>query len=163
MARQKEKIPPFEVERSLSVIVDYDRSLAEMIKVGNYSWIDFDISNVKDHFSINQKNGMIEKEVHLVSFSHRVSRVGSLNPKQIIQEMDENGFIPVDFPTFLAIGEQFSEEQRERPIVVLGKGSQCEAISLDGWAQGLHLVLLRWGGVCCEEGIRNRYAVVRKE
>ena len=124
---------------SFNIVVDYERSLSEMIKAGKYDWPNNDIA--ADHFPIKGKDkGKQEKNVVLFHFDKTMSS------EQVIVEMDKEGFLPAKIEDNLALGEIQPELQKQFPIVALGSIWR-DAVALprvsclywDGTRRALHL------------------------
>jgi len=137
------------------VTVNYGLSLAEMIEVGKYDWVNDSIT--AKHFPFTGE-GMAELEVQLVHFKRRIES------DDAIKKMDGMGLRPLALSELLAFGAKFPEVQREFPIIALGSvwrrryGSRYVPVlweydrerDLDlGWFEG------RWLGF-------YRFAAVRK-
>ena len=137
------------------VIVDYSRSLKEMIQAGNYDWVNSDIND--DHFPIKGE-GKVETDTTL--FHH--GKDASI--ETILAEMDKQGLRPATLPELLAFGEADPEEQRKYPIIALGsvwqrpRGRRLVAYLDEGDSE--RELLLSWyedvGGASC------RFLAVRK-
>jgi len=93
------------------VVVDYSRSLAEMIQSGKYEWVKPDITD--KHFPI-QGQGQVELDIELVHYGK------FMQSDEIIQDLDNRGLRPATLPELLAFGVKYPEKQREFPIVALG-------------------------------------------
>ncbi len=92
------------------IVVDYNRSLAEMIKAGKYDWVDDNI-NAK-HFPSKDK-GKHKLTTTLFYFNTRIES------DDVIAEMDKQGHRPATIEELLALCEKYSDI-REWPIVALG-------------------------------------------
>lgn len=93
------------------VVVDYTKTLAEMISVGNYDWVNSDITN--DHFPVKGE-GKQEQELVLFHFNRAISSDDAM------KKMEEDGYKPAVIEELLALGESQPELQRQFPIVALG-------------------------------------------
>jgi len=137
------------------VTVDYGLSLAEMIKVGKYDWVN-DLITAK-HFPFTGE-GMVELKVQLVHFKRRIES------DDAIKEMDGMGLRPLALSELLAFGAKFPEVQREFPIIALG--SVWPYRDGDRYIPGLweddheRSLSLRWFGSGWDEDCR--FAAVRK-
>jgi len=137
------------------VTVDYGLSLAEMIKVGKYDWVN-DLITAK-HFPFTGE-GMVELKVQLVHFKRRIES------DDAIKEMDGMGLQPLALSELLAFGAKFPEVQREFPIIALGSVWQYRVgyrhvPELWGYDHGRSL-RLRWFGNRWHD--YYRFAAVRK-
>lgn len=94
-----------------SVVVDYNLSLADMIKAGEYDWINDDITS--EHFPI-QGEGKQELEIILLHFDRYVSS------DEANKEIDKAGYRSATLPELLALGASQPELQRQFPIIALG-------------------------------------------
>lgn len=127
-----------ELEASLlvcKIVVDYNISLAEMIKAGRYNWVNNDIS--AENFPI-QREGKEVLEITLLPFNRRI------NSYEAIEEMNKI-YRPAILPELLAVGSQHPDFQRQFPIVALGSiwwlhpGGPCvPCLWGDAWERGLH-------------------------
>lgn len=93
------------------VAVNYDLSLAGMIRAGRYDWVNSDITG--EHFPVN---GVDTKEVvfELVHFNQDMSS------DDVLRKLDKRGMRPATIEELLAFGEKYPELQRQFPIVALG-------------------------------------------
>lgn len=96
---------------TFNVVMDYSRSLKEMVKAGNYDWVNDDIT--KKHFPVKGK-GKQEATVTLFHFNRAVKS------DEVIAEMDKQDFQPTKIEHLLALGEKCPDLQKEFPIVALG-------------------------------------------
>jgi len=137
------------------VVVDYSKSLTEMISAGNYDWVNSDIS--EKNFPVNGK-GQIESNIELIHYGK------SMSSEDVIQDMETKGLRPATLSELLAFGKSYPDKQREFPIVALGSvwrnlfGTRFVAFlsSFDS-KRLLHLCI--WGGGWVES---CRFAAVRK-
>jgi hypothetical protein len=93
------------------ITVDYNHSLADMIKAGNYDWVNSDINS--KHFPVKGK-GKHELEAVLFHFDRYIES------EEAIAEMDKQGYRPGKVEELLALGEKYPDLQKEFPIVALG-------------------------------------------
>jgi len=93
------------------IMVDYSRSLAEMIKAGNYDWVNDDIT--ADRFSVKGE-GRQELIITLFHFNKTMSS------DKVKSEMEKQGFRPAKVEELLALGEKYPDLQKEFPITALG-------------------------------------------
>lgn len=91
-------------ENCYRVVVDYGRSLAQMIAAGNYDWANKDI-NV-DHFPI-QGSGQQNVVVELVHFGRDMAS------DEVLKEFAARGLRAATLPELLAFGATCPEKQRE--------------------------------------------------
>lgn len=107
-----------------SLVVDYSKSLSEMIAAGKYDWVNDDIT--AKHFPV-MGNGQAEIVPQLVHFNR------SISSDTAIAELNSRGLRPATLPELLAFGAKYPELQRQFPIVALGSvwvrlsGSRCVA------------------------------------
>jgi hypothetical protein len=94
-----------------AAVVDYTMSLADMIKVGKYDWVNDDIT--AEHFPVT---GSGKTEVNL-EFVHLNKSVSS---EAVLAHMEANGLRPATLAELLSFGAKYPEIQREFPIVALG-------------------------------------------
>lgn len=126
----------------VEVVVDCNRSLAEMISAGKYDWVHSDIT--AEHFSVRE-GGAQEKEIALFHFGRNISS------KDAICEMDAAGYRPAIIEELLALGESQPELQKQFSIVALGgplwrdSGNGYHHVPcLEGDVGGRNLDLCRW-------------------
>lgn len=92
------------------LVIDYNRSLIQMIEPGSYDWV---------NDSITEKNFPIEGigrhkiEVTLFHFNR------IMTSKQVIAEMDKQGYRPAKIEELLALGENQPDLRRQFPIIGL--------------------------------------------
>lgn len=135
------------------VTVNYDLSLAGMIKAGWYDWVNSDIT--EKYFSMNS-TGTKEVVTRLVHFNQYLSS------DDVLRELDKRGLRPATIAELLAFGAKYPELQRQFPIVALGsiwqhlglrfvpylygRGSE-RRLSLDwfeyGWYDGYRFLAVR--------------------
>ena len=137
------------------VIVDYSQTLAQMIKAGNYGWVNNDIT--QEHFPI-AGSGKQEEEIVLFCFGKNISSGDA------IAEMEKQGFRSARIEELLALGAAYPELQKQFPIVALGSVWRAPASSrrvpaLD-WSGGERGLALDWFGD--DWGGSWRFAAVRK-
>jgi hypothetical protein len=93
------------------VVVDYGKTLTEMIKLGKYAWVNDDISD--KHFPI-QGAGTQEAELVLVHLNREATT------KEVLEHLNALGLEPAKVEHLLAFGAAYPEIQKEFPIVALG-------------------------------------------
>ncbi len=94
-----------------TAVVDYTMSLADMIKVGKYDWVNNDIT--AEHFPITG-SGKAEIDFQLVYLDK------SANSEEVLLHMEKNNLRPATLFELLAFGAKYPELQREFPICALG-------------------------------------------
>jgi len=98
-------------ERSeFPVVVDYDKSLDDMIQAGNYDWVCEKITAENFPYDCEGKHG-VRLEYH------RFDRV--VTGEEAFELLDMAGFRPATLPELLAFGAAFPEEQEKHEIVTL--------------------------------------------
>jgi len=142
-------------EKEYEVIVDYNRSLTEMIQAGNYDWTNSDITAT--HFPIKGK-GRHEIKITLFSF------IRDITSNTIISEIHNHGFYPARIEELLALGESYPDLQKQFAIVAFGSiclrqcGDLCVAflgLSEGERDLGLFWFVNEWSPGC-------RFAAIRK-
>jgi len=93
------------------VIVDYGKTVAEMIKAGKYVWYNDDITI--EHFPV-KSNGQVELNIELVRCDE------GMKSNDVIKDLDRRGFRPATLHELLAFGAQYPDVQRDFQIVALG-------------------------------------------
>lgn len=93
------------------VTVDYEQSLKEMIKAGNYDWVNSDIT--ADHFP-DRGEGKMECSLVLVCFDR------SMTSDSVLKELEARSLQPGNIRELLAFAASYPEKQREFPIIALG-------------------------------------------
>lgn len=99
------------VKPTYNIMVDYTRSLTEMIKAGKYDWVNDDIDS--KHLSLKGK-GKHELSATLFHFDRYIKS------DDAIAKMDKQGYRPAAIEELLALGEKYPDLQREFLIVALG-------------------------------------------
>jgi hypothetical protein len=94
------------------LVVDYDRTLAEMVAAGHYGYV-FDEINAENFPIVG--SGTVECEAILVNLG-RPAR----SPKQAEWEMAKCGLRPATVEELLAFGEAYPDIQREFFVIALG-------------------------------------------
>ena len=92
------------------VIVDYSKSLQEMIAAGAYDYVNSNIT--AENFPVNGE-GQQEHDLVLFHFARRIPS------DDAIAEMERAGYEPGDIADLLALGADQPELQRQFPIVAL--------------------------------------------
>ena len=108
----KQVLEVVDAKLSYPVVVDYNCSLDEMIKAGNYGYVNPRIT--ASNFPI-QGEGKREVEVVLFSFNRRIIR-----SEEIIIEVKKRGYRPARIEELLALSEKYPDLQQRFPIVALG-------------------------------------------
>jgi len=91
--------------------VDYDLSVENAVKLGQYNWTNGDITG--KNFPTT-RTGKVEVVVELIRFNCAIST------KDAQRELDQRGYRPAELHELLAFGEKYPELQRQFPIVALG-------------------------------------------
>lgn len=99
------------VRQTFKVVVDYGRSLSEMVKAGRYDWVNENI--ISENFP-GAGHGKAEREIVLFHFNRAISS------DDAIKGMESAGYRPAVVEELLALGEVQPELQRHFPIVALG-------------------------------------------
>lgn len=105
------KMCGYAVPYPIKVVVDYTKTLAEMISAGKYDWVNENITQERFPVSGNKKE---ERELVLFHFNRVISS------ENAIAEMEKAGFVPCDILDLLALGASQPELQRQFPIIALG-------------------------------------------
>ena len=106
--------------QAFKVVVDYTKSLAEMIEAGKYDWKNSDIT--QEHFPV-QGQGREEKDVVLFHFGRYIFG-RYISSEDAIAEMAKAGYCPAQIQELLALGAANPELQKQFPIVALGSAWQ---------------------------------------
>jgi hypothetical protein len=96
------------------LIVDYSKSLEQMIEEGKYNLVMKDIDSSNFFSPIQLSGRKMRILVKLFSFDRNFST------KEIISEMIRQQYRVAIFPELLALGKQFPNWQKSNPIVALG-------------------------------------------
>lgn len=140
---------------SYPVAINYDRSVEDGVKAGNYDWKNDDITSKN---FLSQKSGTKEAMVELFHYGKDMST------DKVLADLDKQGYRPTTLKELLALGEKHPDLQREFPIIGLGSVWQysngyryCPYLYWDGSERYLDLYWVgnRWYDCC-------RFAAVRK-
>lgn len=123
------------------VVVDYGRSLKEMVAAGNYGYVHRDI--VLENFPVKEKGRKII-EIVLIKFDQKVSS------ENVIKYMDQKGFRPATLPELLALGE------KEENLDLLKNGGVVAFGSMYHLSSGYRVAFLDWR-------FKNRLRTIRAE
>jgi hypothetical protein len=138
-----------------SVLVDYGRSVVDLVAAGKYDWKN---DNVNDNNFPVSRRGTDSVEVHLVHFNRMISTQDALN------ELDRQGLKPADLHTLLSLGAKYPDLQREFPIVALGSVWRYRfgdrSVPYLYWRDSGRSLYLRWIDYFWREFCR--FAAVRK-
>jgi len=96
---------------TFKVVVNYGKTLAEMIQFGKYGWVNDDITD--KHFPI-QGAGTQEAELVLVHLNRDATT------KEVLAHLDSNGLKAAGIEHLLAFGATYPEIQKEFPVIALG-------------------------------------------
>lgn len=99
------------VDNVFPITIDYNRSLAKMIKAGKYGEVNNDIK--AKHFPLKGK-GKHELNVTLFHFDR------CMESEDVVAEMNKQGFRPGLIEELLALGKKYPDLKKELPIVALG-------------------------------------------
>ncbi|MDD5340844.1 MAG: hypothetical protein PHC97_00170 [Patescibacteria group bacterium] len=139
------------------VVVDYGKTLTEMIKLGKYAWVNDDISD--KHFPV-QGVGQQEAELVLVHLNKDATT------KEALAHLDGLGLKPASIEHLLAFGAANPDVQREFPIVALGSvwvdafgNRSCPYLN---FTDGERKLFLYWFGGDGHWGACCRFLAVRK-
>ena len=113
------------MEKILKVVVDFRQSLTEMIKSGNYDWIDDDIND--ENFTLQ---GVGQHEVDLVLV--HLQRNATI--KEVREHLNAQGLTPARIEHLLAFGAKYPEIQKEFRIVAIN------SVWIHEFGQSLHFV-----------------------
>jgi len=95
------------------LIIDYSRTIQEMINAGNYDWANSEI--IRNNFSLPTELSGKKVSVPTKLFYFKYS-MDSLN---VINEMNEAGHRPATLAELLALGEIQPELQKQFQIIAL--------------------------------------------
>jgi len=125
-------------QESFTVTIDYTQSLADMIRAGNYDWVNEDIT--QEHFPIQGERRQ-EVTVTLFHFNRSVSSGDA------IAGIKQQGYRPGEIEHLLALGAAHPDLQKQFPIIALGSvwsppgGSRCvPSVPWRGAGRSLHLL-----------------------
>ncbi len=99
------------VHQTFQVLVDYGKTLQEMIEEGKYDWVNDNIT--QENFPLQGK-GKEDLQIELFHFGRAVTS------KEAIEEMEKAGFRPATLPELLALGAKHPDLQKDFLIVALG-------------------------------------------
>lgn len=98
-------------QATYQILVDYTKSLKEMIVAGHYDRIDDDITENRSPVT---GVGTQELTVELVHFGRNMSSAS------VEAELNKRGLRPATLTELLAFGEKYPDLQRQIPIIALG-------------------------------------------
>ncbi len=114
----------------ITLSVDYSRSLAKMVKAGNYDYVNNNIieKNFPLHFRSQTEvtavgggpfrtPGRVHEDNGEFVLVH-LDRIATTD--EVLQHLNKLGLEPAEIEELLAFGEKYPDIQREYPIVVLG-------------------------------------------
>ncbi len=118
-------------KEDFKITVNYEQSLQQMIKAGNYDWVNNNIT--AEHFPVEGKDKQ-ELTITLFHFNK------PMTSDEIKNEMEKQDFRPAKVEELLALGEKYPELQKKFLIAALDSVWQDP--------NGSRLVpYLSWGGV----------------
>jgi hypothetical protein len=111
--KDKSETPKTELSvKEFNVTVDYSQNISEMIKAGNYGYVNKNIT--EKNFSLVIKNDKAQTFMRLFCFNENVNR------KTVIAAMDQSGCRPADLTELVAFDKAYPDSQKEFLIVALG-------------------------------------------
>lgn len=134
------------VHNTYKITVDYNMSLAEMIKAGNYDWRNNDINDI--NFPTPPKYlrlGKVNVNIKLVCYGRDMTR------NKVLVDLDSHGKRPGILPELLALGARFPFLQLEYPIVQIGSvwpdrgGLRGTYLRRGNKERGLSVIWLKYG------------------
>ena len=99
------------IKSTYDIVVNYNRSLADMIKACKYNWVNNDINS--KHFPLKGK-GKHELSAALFYLDRYIES------DDVITEMDKQGYRPATIEELLALDEKYPDLQKEFLIIALG-------------------------------------------
>ncbi|MBW3537948.1 hypothetical protein KY386_00470 [Candidatus Parcubacteria bacterium] len=94
------------------LVIDFDRSIAEMVAAGGYDHANDDITY--EHFPVSE-SGTVKACAIFVHLNRVVT-----DAEVVLAEIDRLGLRPGTMPELLALGAHYPDLQRQFPIVALG-------------------------------------------
>ncbi len=148
------KTPSFIEKTFASQTVDYDRSVEDSVKAGEYDCRDGDITD--ENFP-SEKSG--KSEVNFATFYFD----NSISSEDAIELMKLGNYRPATMKEELAFGEKNPDEQRQHPVVALGSvvdlsgDRHVGVLYRDGSGRGANLVYYghEWNSRCRFLAVRN--------
>lgn len=107
---------------SYSVTVDYDQMVEQLVRNGQYDWVNRDITS--RNFP-SRERGQVQLDIFLFNFDDEISS------ENILKEMDKLSFRSATLKELLALGAQHSNLQRKDLIVALGSTWRASAGRVD--------------------------------
>jgi hypothetical protein len=104
-----------------TVTVNYDMSIADMIKAGQYDWTNDDA--IAEDFPVNKRESG-EIELYVVHFGRYMTI------KQLLAELNKRGLQLAELPELLALGAKHPELQRKYRLIAFA--SECRFVSGSG-------------------------------
>lgn len=98
-------------KQSFTIFYDWEISFYEMVKAGNYLYVEPEI--IKENFPLDDE-GKTEEDIFILHFDRAITS------EQAIAEMDKQGLRPATSTHALHFGSRYPEEQRKYPIIFLG-------------------------------------------
>ncbi|MFA5644582.1 MAG: hypothetical protein WC928_03610 [Patescibacteria group bacterium] len=135
-------------EESITLVVDYSRTLQEMINAGNYGWSNKEITAKNFPISPEMTGKKVEVSAKLFHFNR------DSNNETSIFEMDKDGYRPATLAELLVLGETQPDLQSQFPIIALGSilhdvdgGRSVPCLRVVNYKREVDLCLcLGWGG-----------------
>jgi hypothetical protein len=128
-----------------SVVVDYSRTLQEMVKAGEYYWVNDDIT--EKNFPRSEKVGEEQVVIKLMEFYPSMTSDEVIN-RMKPYKMDAYVLRPATIEECLAFWKQYPEIKRKHPIVALGSvtavGDDRRVLYIGGDCDKYSLNLHRW-------------------
>lgn len=115
-------------KEDFKIIVNYQRSLQQMIKAGKYDWVNDNITS--EHFLVKGE-GKQELTITLFHFNK------SMTSDEVKTEMEKQDFRPANIEDLLSLGEKCPDLQKKFPIIALGsvwRTSGGHGASYLGWS-----------------------------
>jgi len=134
------------------VTIDYKLTLEEMIKACGFADCDY-AEFIAERFEVSGI-GVVQQEIVLIEFDARI-----ILRDFVVEGMMALGLEPAKIEHALALGKQYPEVQRERPVVFFGSTWHSYAPTLGNWTDGRRIRCDCWRNGYYSE---NRFAAVRK-
>lgn len=110
-------------ELRMPLTVDYSRSIEGLVTMGNYDYVNPDISNSAFTKGGNdQSDTIMERAAILLNFNR------SMSSEDVVAQMSVRGLRPATARELLTLGHTYPRLQRELTIIALGSQTAASAV-----------------------------------
>lgn len=107
----------FAEKETFLITVNYDQSLKQMIKAGNYDLVNGNIT--QEHFPIDRQ-GKEEVKIRIFPITELTEEITEIRHEKGLESLKNKGYRPINLPELLAFRAKYPDIQRRFPVIALG-------------------------------------------